>query len=541
MGDDAAAGGIHLGMRFGRLADPAPVARAPLEIGFRLFVVGDFGGAGDGAPVEVEDPDLSRLMGRLGAAVSLEVPNLVAAAPPALAVHLPIATLRDLDPARLADRVPAIATAAAADAPAPRSASAPAAPLVDADDGGALDRLLEMVDPPRRTADATAGAALSAFIAAGARPAAAPLPAVLSPRAEAQLRAIAAHPRWIAVETAWRTLRLLVAAAAGRPATRIFVCDLPDDGDLAALLDAEALAALLPAAEDQGAVVFLGAFGPSPRDLERLDAIAAAAERYSLPAIVTLSDGFFGRPAAAVAKMDNPGSLLAAPALAAWRGLVAREEAGWLFPCWNDVVLRPATGPAAALFGGAGAVLASRVLASLSAGGWPTEILGTAAAIGGLDLLEAPGPDGRPAALPVRAAAGPDVARLLGADGIACLVARPNRDQAWFVTAPAAAAGAAGGGDQETATFSSLPFRFLSAILETRLQAAAGTVAGTADAAAAAAIDAAVRGLVEASGPGADVSVALVAMLEGRRHFDVTVRFGAAVMGGFAFSLELVA
>lgn len=548
-GDEAPEGGIHLGLRFGPIAAPAaaPAEQPVLDIGFRLIVVGDFAGRGDGVPVEVTDADIAALMRRLDATVSFDVPNRLADAPPALGVRLPLASLRDLDPATLADRIPEIARARTAAPVAGPGGTATAPPVAASgappgDAGDAFDRLLGLVDLPARAPEATAGAALSAFIAAGAKPAPPPA-AAASPGVDEQLRAVADHPRWRAVEAAWRSLRLILGAAGSRPSTRVLVCDLAADADLAAAIGTTAFAAALPSGNDLGAVVFLAAFGSSPRDLDRLDRVAAVADRHGVPAIVTLADDFFGRPAAAVAAMDNPVSLLEAPALAAWRGLATRPEAGWLFPTWNDMVLRPAAGPAPVLWGGAGAALASRVLASLADSGFPTEILGAETALRGLDLVETTGPDHRPVALPVRAAVGVDVARLLGSEGIGCLVARPDRDRAWFLRAPAAAAIEAGG-DIDPATraaFAGLPFRFVSTVIEARLQAAAAMVAGAADADAAAIIAARLRGVVDASGPGNDVAVAPAGEADAERRFAVTVTLGSAVMGGFAFALELPA
>ncbi len=552
-GDEAPVGGIHLGMRFGHPADAAPSARRALDIAFRLIVIGDFGGPGDGVPVEAGGPDIAELMQRLGAAVAFDVQNHLSDAPPALRVTLPLASLRDLDPVGLSARIPEIAAALAQ---APAVAAAPAdrpnedahalggpGPARDAgDDDDAFDRLLDLVDLPDSAPAATAGSALSAFIAAGSKPAATPSATVASaPHVEEQLRAVASHPRWLAVEAAWRSLRPILAAWGSRPSTRVFVCDLADDADLADVLGAEAFAAALPSGDGLGAVVHLGAFGPSPHDLDRLDRVAAAADRYGLPAIVTLSADFFGRPPAVVAAMDNPAALLEAPALAAWRGLAARPEAGFLFPTWNDVVLRPAAGPAPVLWGGAGAVLASRVLASLAVSGFPTEILGTETALRGLDLVETTGPDHRPVALPVRAAVGVDVARLLGSEGIGCLVARPDRDRAWFLRAPTAAAVGSEADPPALAAFADLPFRFVSTLIEARLQAAVAAVDGAAEAQAAAAIAAALSDLVDASGAGGGVAVVPAGDADGERRFEVTVTLGTAVMGGFAFSLELSA
>jgi hypothetical protein len=548
-GDEAPEGGIHLGLRFGPIVAPAaaPAEQPVLDIGFRLIVVGDFGGRGDGVPVEADGADIAALMRRLDATVSFDVPNRLADAPPALGVRLPLASLRDLDPATLADRIPEIArarTAALVAGPGGTATAPPVAASASTPAGDDFDRLLGLVDLPARAPEATAGAALSAFIAAGAKPAATPsAPIASSPVIEAQLRAVASHPRWLAVEAAWRSLRLILGAAGSRPSTRVFVCDLAADADLADVLGAEAFAAALPSGDDLGAVVFLAAFGPSPRDLDHLDLVAATADRHGLPAIVTLSADFFGRPPEVVAAMDNPATLLEAPALAAWRGLTARDEAGWLFPTWNDVVLRPAAGPAPVLWGGAGAALASRVLASLADSGFPTEVIGAEACLRGLDLVETTGPDHRPVALPVRAAVGVDVARLLGSEGIGCLVARPDRDRAWFLRAPAAAAIDLGCELDPPAltAFADLPFRFVSTLIEARLQAAVATVEGAAAAQAAAAIAAALRDLVDASGPGGDVAVVPVGEADGERRFEVTVTLGAAVMGGFAFSLELAA
>ncbi|WP_454916092.1 type VI secretion system contractile sheath domain-containing protein [Xanthobacter sediminis] len=557
-------GGVHLNMGFGTGA-AAPPARPHADIAFKLVVVGDFGGAGEGRPRDISGEDISSLLATFGAAVEIEVPNHLGSTPPALAVRLPFSSLRDFDPKSIAARVPAIVKAEALAAalaegrpdfeglardpaldrvraalqpssPAPARPSAPP----PQDDDGALDRLLGLVDLPGAPPQPDpAQAAISAFLASTARPRQPP-PAPRNGAGallELQARAVAAHPAWLALEAAWRSLRLLFIARERRAATHLVLCDMRREG-IPELLKSAAFSAALADQPEMTAILVLGAFGSSAADLDALERIAAAADRLAAPTLVSLAADFLGAPPEAIATLDAPGALLDAPGYAAWRGLRGREESGFLFAAWNDVLLRPAGEAAPALWGEPGVVLAAQILRSLARTGWPTEIEGAQTAMGGFDVAEVELRGGRAAAIPLRAPMDIGVARDLAGHGIACLVCRADRDQAWFTRAPSVhGAGAVVEENRKVMEgFDSLPFRFVSGSVEDALRANRALFAGAgSDAGTAAAMGRLLQDVLLTTGPGAAAQVTPA----GDGRYDVMVRLGRNVMDGFSFSFEI--
>lgn len=563
--EDKPQSGVHLSAGFGGPSRMAPSVAAA-DMAFTLTIVGDFGGAGDGGFADLSASDLPTFMASFGAVVELEVANRLGSAPPALAVRLAMASIRDLDPRTIAKRVPQIAEAERlvtagrskstsdfaalaragldriADLLQPTSTSAvrPPSPQPSAEEDHSLDRLLEMVDvPPAQTE--IAKAAVSAFVSSFAKPGQ-PIPAseAASRLLSDQAQDIAAHPAWLAAEAAWRNLQMILAARGGRGATRIQLCDVRRPA-VADLLRSAAFADHL-AGEALHAILVLGAYGRSDRDLEELDRLALAAESLASPVIVSLDKDFLGAAPDVVAGMDNPAALLDARGHDAWRGLRGRDESRWLFAAWNDFVLRPESAGSPGLWGEPGAVVAAQVLQSLARTGWPTEILGAESALGGLEVAEAGARGGRKVAIPLRALLDLGVARDLAHSGVIALVCRADRDQVWLTRASSAFADGAGAASEQAKAIESLgglPFRFVSAYFETLLSAIAHNLGP--DGATAARIERHLEDALLATGAGASARVTTAQTDSGDdgRLFEVSIRLGQSVMGGFAFSLEL--
>ncbi len=569
--DDRPQGGVHLDAGFGNLrAQPRAIGALPR---FELVIAGDFGGPRQRAMIDISGEDIASILAGFGAKVAFDVPNRFGTEPPALAIDLPLRSLRDLDPKSLAARVPEIARAQeiAANfartrtldetAKSPRFAllaeelvrQLPPAREVDAPpraapaDDGSLDRLLDMVEMPaaQNPAD-TAQGALSAFIGANARRDAVPaatgaVPALIAQQAQD----VAAHPAWRRAEAAWRGLRLIFSARGREAKPGVRLWDVAAE-DLADSLTGEAFAQALH--EDGegprwGAILVLGGHAATAKDLAALKQLAAAGEALGTPVIVSLAPDFFGRPPQDVAAMDNPAALLDGPAHAAWRGLRSAPESRWLFACWNDLVLRAGEDGEAPLFGEAGLVVAAQIAASLGRSGWPTEILGGEAPLEGLDLAEVPARAGRIAAIPLRALIDPGVAQDLAGHGLICPVCRADRDQAWLVRAASAHDPGKIWEEERAAMegFAGLPFRFLSTLLEGVCDATiAALPRGLSASEAAAAIAQALRDALDGSGPGAAVEVAPQQSTgEAERAFEVSVTLERNVMGGFGFAFEI--
>lgn len=539
--DQKPQGGVRLDMAFGERRDSAPLARSDAALTFRLAIVGDFGGEGTGRPRDISGEDIADLLASFGAVASLEVPNRLASAPPALALRLPLASVRDLDPRTIASRLPTVAEdAPLASAAAQQPAGTPDGPTTRPDtageqDDGAIDRLLGMIDAPQTPT--TPQAAVSALLSSIARPRSAPAPATpaASPRLQAQMREVVTHPSWLALEAAWRSLRLIVTARGSRAATRLSLYDVPRDG-IADLLNGEEFGHVT-ADVDLTAILVVGAFGRSARDLDALDRVAEAAARIGVPVIVSLAQDFLGAPPETVVGMDNPRALLEGPGYGAWRGLRGRDESRLLFATWNDVVLRPAAGEAPILWGEPGVILAAQILRSLARLDWPTDLAGAASALGGLDVAEI-AVRGGSAAIPLRAAAGPGTARELADAGILSLVCRADRDAAWFTHArPVHGPEAMAEADRKAMeTFVSLPFLFVSSYLDVLLRRNGETFArGLSGAEAADAIARLLKDVLRTTGPGAAARVEPT----GNGGFEATIRLGDAVMDGFTFAFDI--
>ena len=569
--EDNPKGGVHLNWGFGEARGHSPAARREADVPFELLIVGDFGGARDGRVRDISSEDFQSLLASFGAAVTMAVPNRLGSTPPALAVNLPIASMRDLDPKAAGARIPEIVAAQklaaafaegrsadfetlAADrkldlvvtalrrtAPAKSASAAPASPPATVDDG-ALDRLLGMIDMPGEPARPDpAKAAVAAFISAQAKPqapAATGSASAIEALVLAQIREAVADPAWLGIEAAWRSLRLIFTARGQRAASRLSLCDVERDA-LVTAMESDAFAEALAEAPPMRAILVLGAFARSPKDLDELDRVALVAERLATPAIVSLAADFLGAPPQDVAAMDDPAALLEAPGYAAWRGLRSRVESRSLLAAWNDFVLRPNAGEAPVLWGEPGIIVAAQILRSLVRTGWPTEILGAESALGGLDVVETT-VGGRAAAIPLRAAPDLTRARDLAEEGLACLMARPDRDQVWLTRAPCLyAQGRAAETDRKAMEIlNSLPFGFVSAYFEHLLRAESALFAkDRSDEQAADALQTLLNDVLLTTGQGGAARVESFEE-EGRRRFEATIRLGGAVLGGFDFSFD---
>jgi predicted component of type VI protein secretion system len=540
---------------------------------FDLVIAGDFGGPATNRMTDISGEDIADILSSHGAVLRLEVANHLGNEPPALAVALPVATLRELDPATIVARVPEIVRAreianaaltgsfAALDAeakgprfdkltatlaqhmPAVRQAVTSASPA----DDGSIDALLAMVDlPTAPTSAEPARDALSAFLSTTARrqDAAAPSRSDPGPIAR-QIDEIASHPSLRAFEASWRGLRLILSARGRGNRAMIRLWDTGGE-DMVASLASEAFVAAMAADGDVahwGVLLVIGGFGGTPRELQALRDLASVGDARQVPVVVSLKSDFLGATPDAIARMDNPGALLESPAYAAWRGLRGSHESEFLFANWNDVVLRTDEAGAAPLWGDSGLIVAAQILSSLTRTGWPTEILGGDTPVEGLDVVEVAARAGRTIAIPLRAPIDPAMARDLARDGLICPVARADDDKAWLVRAAAVHHYGSVPDDARLAmeSFAGLSFRFVSCLLGTLCrQVVAMLPRDMPEAEAAAVIAQAIEDMLQTSGAGAAVTVTPAAPEdEAARAFEVSVTLGQTVMGGFSFSFDL--
>jgi len=559
---DGHGGGVRVVGGFGALpvSDHQPVA-APGA--FRLAIIGDFGGDGTGLPHSLTHDDLNALPGRLGVNIKAVVPNRLGSASPSIGVTIPIGTLRDLDPIAATGHVPEIAaaeaflthrdprgaTSAAIDkvtALVQRPISQPVGGILQpsAEDDDAISRLLSIVDTPTAPADGRqAVSALMSAVVGNKTSESRAFPDLPEARAliDAQRRDIVTHPAWIAVEAAWRGLKVLLSALDARMPVAIEIRDVRR-GELAQQLPAILAESNETFAPGLGAAVVLGAFGSSPADLDQLDQLAAAAEMGGVPVMLSLSADFFGAEPQRVARMDHPGALLEGPAYNGWRGLRQRDESQWLTALWNDVLLREETNVAPALWGEPAIMAAALLLRSVARTGWPSEILGPDAAITGLEVATTDIGGGRTAASPLRALITYDAARSLAQSGVAALAARPDRDHVFLVSAPTLfdASHSGHANSDEAGRTTSLPYHLVTARFQ---QTLAGLLAGVTTfdpETLATRVEHLLRELLLSTGPGATADVQVIDEPAGAA-LHVSVHFGRNVLDGVGLDFQIPA
>ncbi len=350
----------------------------------------------------------------------------------------------------------------------PKAAPAPAAP---APASSSIDSILDMVDlggAPEAPAAPVPAATQSKFseiitsVARSARPGGGVRPNEAIARVEkvigAQIGAILQHPEVRRLEQAWRGLRFLTDRAAGHTGVRVEIIDArPDE-----LADALTRAAR----ENPGteppiscAIVDLTVDG-SALAFSRLEAVANAAEAYTLPVIVNGSPKLLGvGDLAEVEKLDNKAALFAAPERAPWRAAAAKPALRWVSIALNGVLSR---GPydkstsrvreaaikelpddeGAWVYLSPSYAVGVLVLTSFRDTGWPCRILGARAG-GIVDNLpvhhlkgEIEGEEG--IAIPTEVFLSTDTQRDLSKSGVLALASAPNSDAVYVHSAPTA-------------------------------------------------------------------------------------------------------
>jgi hypothetical protein len=544
MNEEAQQGGTIVSSHFG--AGLGPVSRPPLPPS-RILVIGDFGGAARGELVTVDAADLTSLPGRLGVDITCDVPNLLGEGGPTLRLTFPIAALRDLDPARAARLEPtlaramAVAAGAADDSPAfARLRPAVGAPdqtttrplettAAAPDDDGALDRLMGMVDV-REAAPDPAKAAVSAFLSGVTRSPAAAAGSASNQAAaglvDRQMRLAFATPAWRDTEARWAGLKLILDHVQREAPLRVDLCEV-GRSEIPTVL--QRLASVQPEDTTLLGIIVAGRFSTHPGDFVLLRAIAEACETLGAPAFVSLQGGWFGCPAGEAGRSDAPAQLIDDPAHDPWRGLIATPAGAYLAAFWNGPIVKDAQDIRDTLYGEpamlAGAVLAAR----MGAQGWPRNLAGPDAAVGGLGVATQRS-GGRDVASPLEAlvdlAAAGDLRRI----GINAFVGQPNRDIAFLIHATTAAGSQAAAGAEASLNHALAGARLMGLMASQLPQVLAGrTPTDAADAVAAWLGD-----LVASTGPGREATVT-----RSGDHLDLRIRLGADVAANADFSFEI--
>jgi type VI secretion system ImpC/EvpB family protein/type VI secretion system ImpB/VipA family protein len=364
--------------------------------------------------------------------------------------------------------------------PVPKIAAvAPPPPLPDT--GPSVDSILDMVDlaggsaspaaapeppPPPMAAEAALPSKFSELITQVARAGRAtsggmkPTEAVarVEKALGAQIGAILQHPEVRRLERAWRALRFLADRAGNHAGMRIDVINAPAN----AMADALARGVRENAAAEPPvscAIVDLTVDGTAA-SFARLEAIAATAEAYTVPAVVNASPRLLGvEDLGEVEKLDNKAALFHAPHQVPWRSLSAKPALRWVAMTLNgmlargpydkqtsrvrEAVIKELPDDAGSYVWLAPAyALGALVITSFKETGWPCRVLG--ARSGGIvENLpvhhlkgEYEGEEG--IAIPTEAFISTDTQRELSKSGVLALASAPNSDAVYVLNAPTA-------------------------------------------------------------------------------------------------------
>jgi predicted component of type VI protein secretion system len=289
----------------------------PLEpTEFRILVIGDFGGRGDGAspssdpPRRVDRDDIDAHVARIAPRLRVSIDGGD--------VHLAFASLDDFHPDRLAARLSALATPSTVDrssspddAPETRAAPPPQADLTrTVSSGSLLDDMLDDAGVPdtRESGSSTPAASqplrrsdeLSAFIDRAVAPHLVRPDQAADARDETRwramsdrLRSILHHPSVQALEATWRALELLVRRLDTDGELHVFLFDRPRQHVATAI---EQLARDRNAADPErwALVVALHAFDEGNAGAEALAHVAMAAKALDVPCVAAAPASFTG-------------------------------------------------------------------------------------------------------------------------------------------------------------------------------------------------------------------------------------------------------
>jgi type VI secretion system protein ImpC len=454
--------------------------------------------------------------------------------------------------------------------PQPKTTTSAPPPMPSApSDGDSLDRLFDMIDAGKDGEDTSgpkpksgASSAIGGAVAAmrrreGQRRPISGLDAAsarVTELLERQVRLILAHPRFIALEQAWRGLRWLLKGVGGDvPVDVQFLpCQLADA--------AEAITRAKPTAAEgagettsSGFDLILADFSIGTQDLDQVLAIADAAETNMTPVLLTLDDGFLLPPTdTPLAKVRDPANLLDQPAYQLWNARRDAPALRWLGCCFNDMLLRAPyqtdtrhgagiTQPPQALrhglWGHAGWLAARRVIEQQQQTDWPAPITGARnGRIEDLDLVD-PG-DGTQR--PLRHLLLPEQAEDLGRVGIIALACAEDQDSAWIVAAPSLLRIQPQAQPEQTRQLrrdASLSFQLVRARLAQCIIGAMDRLAGGTARDTAMALERYADGLVAATGPSAGASVSQADDHPGQ--LLLTIRIGEQVASGLTVEMQL--
>ncbi len=573
------------------------------SVPLRIVVVSDFGAAAAAARlIPVSKDDFREVFKGCAVSVTVDVPNLLASRPTNLHLEIPFHSLEDMTPKALLEGINTLAAVntlcaalndyqedkasvetlrAAMDACRPMdalaepialtesvitsgTAPAPRGKPMPGHGDGTLDKILGMVDAVPVVSDRhDGGGALDRVmgdIAGGAR---------RSRRSEELDRALKSIRRTLSeqvsailqdadyqrIESAWRGLLFLIRRTDFRAGIRVELLHAPWDTLVGHFVEA-VMEPVLSGTDSiaPGLVLMDYPLRREPGEMETLQGLAESAARLRVPVVCAVEPVFLGVDGGAdLSDLRYAGTLFEQPEYIKWNALRGRDAARWMAVACNRFLLRDPYRPdqrhaaglresidsdSEYLWGSPVWAVGALAAASFARSGWPGDISGSIA--GQLDnLCLRPLPDHRTGSAPVEALPGADRIQDMADVGLMSLAGQANQDSAYLLRAPMlfGRPNAVGGPGRPDV---SLPYQLVAARLNELLAhnhpalaaAATGRDPQTA-------VTSVLGGMLGDTGPGAEIKVTVNSDGAAGVAVHVSLRTGAAVLGGASFEFEL--
>lgn len=273
----------------------------------------------------------------------------------------------------------------------------------------------------------------------------------------AQIGAILQHPEVRRLEQAWRGLKIILERVGSHSGVRIDIASARPD-QVAEALDRAARRGASTEPPITCAIVDVTVDG-SAASFARLEAIATAAERHTIPVIVNGSAKLLGVPdLRGIERLDNKAALFEAPQQAPWRSAAAKPAMRWATIAMNGALARAPYDKSTSRVREAiikelpdddggfvwippAYLVGALVVKSFLDTQWPCRIVGARnGVVENLPVREVKshyeGEEG--VAIPTEAFLSTDTQRDLAKSGVLALASAPNSDSVYVMSAPTA-------------------------------------------------------------------------------------------------------
>lgn len=572
--DDGKVKGFSNDIGFGSTAHPE-VKQLP----FRIMCVADFGGAShetDG-PIAIDAHDFDSVMNRVGPHLFFTVENFLGG-DKTFDVDVRLHNLKDFEPARLADNVPALrlvndlltrlkylsngqitpndfktelgqfsaipALKAPLDAalsklggPAPAQPANTEAPANKPSGSGALDNIFDMVSTGGTAPinpEASAVEAVSSAAGNSARSSegidVSSEAATVSGLLNKQLAVIINNPASRGLEATWRGLRMLCKRG---KAVAVELLDVNPEYAYeifkSKVFDPE-LAGTTPAPLSM--VVLDQTLENSPAGLNAIEGFSGAAAQIQAPVVFSLGSAFFEESETRLFHRDAPANLFDDDRFDKWRSFGFKDPARWAVAATNGWLTRlpynkrrHGLDESTPLYGQPAWLVACAVAGSMERTGWPSSHTGIKdGEVEQLPTLERDGIE-----IPLQSTTPEAALKDLPKVGIVPLTCQENHDSAWLMLAPLVRRL----DKNEDPKEHTLAYQLFAARLASLLMDARGNLVVSGDVSASAENYAKfLTGLLAGTGPGATVEIEVETS-----SLLFNVKTGRGLLGGVSITL----